>query len=220
MKKTIIRLTESDLHRIVYDSVYHILEQRQDINEGWKNWAMAGALGAATMFGNPQAANAQNPVVDGLRNPKEVVGTKYQELALDPNKPIKYNYDIIKRLISLHLDKKYADYHICPYGIYKTEDGKTFRHSLNMIHIKGKGNEEFRTVSGQIIEALTKLYTTASVPFKVPSSDCWNGLNIDPGRSGKYKIYFLPDHSPLYRKVYQEVLKETGLKDGGTLRFR
>ncbi len=60
MKKTIIRLTESDLHRIVYDSVYHILEQKQDLNEGWKNWAMAGALGAASMFGSPQTANAQD----------------------------------------------------------------------------------------------------------------------------------------------------------------
>lgn len=29
------------------------------VEEGWKNWAMAGALGAASMF-NPQTANAQS----------------------------------------------------------------------------------------------------------------------------------------------------------------
>lgn len=60
MGKAIIRLTEDDLHKIISDSVYQILESRQNVNEGWKNWAMAGALGAATMFGNPQAAKAQN----------------------------------------------------------------------------------------------------------------------------------------------------------------
>ena len=60
MGKTIIRLTESDLHKIVRDSVYQILEQKQTVNEGWKNWAMAGTLGAASMFGNPQTTNAQD----------------------------------------------------------------------------------------------------------------------------------------------------------------
>lgn len=58
--KQVLRLTESDLHNIVRDSVYHILENKQNLDEGWKNWAMAGALGAASMFGNPQTANAQN----------------------------------------------------------------------------------------------------------------------------------------------------------------
>ena len=32
----------------------------ENIDEGWKNWAMAGALGAATMFGSPQNVSAQN----------------------------------------------------------------------------------------------------------------------------------------------------------------
>jgi hypothetical protein len=74
MKKKLVKITESDLHRIVKESVKRILieefpymvsayqdEQldKYNLQEGWKNWAMAGALGAATMF-NPQAANAQN----------------------------------------------------------------------------------------------------------------------------------------------------------------
>lgn len=31
----------------------------ESINEGWKNWAATAALGAATMFGSPNMANAQ-----------------------------------------------------------------------------------------------------------------------------------------------------------------
>ena len=58
--KQIIRLTESDLRNIISDSVYHILKSKQNLDEGWKNWAMAGALGTASIFGNPQTANAQD----------------------------------------------------------------------------------------------------------------------------------------------------------------
>ena len=64
MNKKLIRLTESDLHNIVREAVYRVLEnqQLQDdevINEGWKDKILAGTLGAASMFGNPATANAQ-----------------------------------------------------------------------------------------------------------------------------------------------------------------
>ena len=48
----IIRLTESELNGIIEESV------RMCLDEGWKDWAMAGALGAASMFSSP--ASAQN----------------------------------------------------------------------------------------------------------------------------------------------------------------
>lgn len=57
--KRVIRLTEEDLHNIIKESVNKIIEEK-NINEGWKDWAVAGALGAASLFGNPQTANAQN----------------------------------------------------------------------------------------------------------------------------------------------------------------
>lgn len=65
-KKT-IRLTESELHRIVKESVYIILEQQSMVNEGWlKNAAIGGLMGAATMFSS-QNADAQD-FRRGMRN--------------------------------------------------------------------------------------------------------------------------------------------------------
>lgn len=55
----VIRLTESDLHTMIRECVEECLKEEQ-LNEGWKNWAMAGALGAASMFGGAQNANAQS----------------------------------------------------------------------------------------------------------------------------------------------------------------
>ena len=40
MSKVIYRLTESSLHNIVHDSICKILENKQDVNECWKNWAI------------------------------------------------------------------------------------------------------------------------------------------------------------------------------------
>ena len=57
-RKQVIRLTESDLHNIIRGTVNRILGE--NVDEGWKDWAMAGALGAASIFGNPQTTNAQN----------------------------------------------------------------------------------------------------------------------------------------------------------------
>ena len=74
---------------------------RGTINEGWKNWMMAIVL-AVMSLGHIQQANAQNVVVDALRNPNEVVGTRYDDLTLDPNISIKKNYSRIKSLLSLN----------------------------------------------------------------------------------------------------------------------
>lgn len=74
--KQVIRLTESDLHNIVRDSVYHILEDRQNLDEGWKNKAIAGALGAMTMFGSPNTANAQDDMYFNSNNTTQVKKNK------------------------------------------------------------------------------------------------------------------------------------------------
>ncbi len=90
-----IRLTESDLHRIVKESVYRVLVEQnsnQEINEGWKNWAMAGALGAATMFGGNQTANAQS-------NNGGVQRGTYWELTKGQNKPQQLTKEDIKPIM-------------------------------------------------------------------------------------------------------------------------
>lgn len=89
MEKKIIRLTESDLHKIVYNSVYQILEQKQIVNEGWKNWAMAGALGAASMFSNPQTANAQDDMYFNSNKPQKQL--KQKNTAMNPE--LQYHMD-------------------------------------------------------------------------------------------------------------------------------
>ena len=57
--KQIIRLTESDLHNIVNEAVNIILTEERIDEINWKNLAMTGAIGAASLFGSPQAAQAQ-----------------------------------------------------------------------------------------------------------------------------------------------------------------
>lgn len=241
--KQIIRLTESDLHNIVRDSVYRILENKQDINEGWKNWAMAGALGAASMFGNPQTADAQNYVFNSLKDPNEVTGEKFDELLLDANKPIKYNFDLIKQRMSLHREKNYARYIIWCKGRYTNKKGEASKDvSVDMIQIKGTDNERFRTIEGQIIHTLTKLYTQSLDDKFDVSPDEFQGdvggadykevelpvftIRTNYGVSGgiyrkervsKHRIYALSEHSPTWRKIYNKVIEETGLKDGGEL---
>ena len=57
--KQVIRLTEADLHNIVNEAVNIILTEERVDEINWKNLAMTGAIGAASLFGNPQAAQAQ-----------------------------------------------------------------------------------------------------------------------------------------------------------------
>ena len=64
MAKKIIRLTESDLHRIVKESVQKILVEEYVINEGVDegigNWLKGAALGGMLAMSNPQTAQAQD----------------------------------------------------------------------------------------------------------------------------------------------------------------
>ena len=243
MGKTIIRLTESELHKIVYETVYRILEQKQNINEGWKNYAMAGALGAATLFGNPQAANAQNYVFNSIKDPNEVTGQKIDKLLLDANKPIRYNYDLIKQRMSLHREKNYAEYTIWCKGHYTNKKGKASNDvDVYMINIKGKDNERYFTIEGQIIRALTTLYAQSlDEPFDVSPDEfqrCVGGadygtysvpvytINTNSGISGgvyrkgrgpSHLVFGLSEYSPTWLKIYNKVIEETGLKDGGEM---
>jgi len=54
--KKIIRLTETDLHKMVNDCVKTILKENYN-TENFKGLMAAGALGAMSMFGSPQIAN-------------------------------------------------------------------------------------------------------------------------------------------------------------------
>lgn len=242
MGQEIIRITESDLHNIVRESVYQILEQKQSVNEGWKNWAMAGALGAASMFSNPQTANAQNYVFNSLKTPGEAVGEKIDELLLDANKPIKYNYELIKHRLSQHRENKYAKYTIWVKGSYTNKKKQRCNDvSVSMITIKGKDAERYRTIDGQIIHTLTNLYAKSlDEEFKLPNEEFQSCEGADYRltnvpvatvssnsgvRGGVYRrervpqhlVYSLSEYSPTWKKIYNKVIEETGLKDGGTM---
>ena len=43
MKKQVIRLTESDLHKIIEESVYQVLNENDNLNEGFKDNLKKGA---------------------------------------------------------------------------------------------------------------------------------------------------------------------------------
>ena len=55
-----------------------------------------------------------NAVMDEIiSSEKEPVGQKFDDLVLYPNKSIKENYELIKKRMSLHRERNYAEYIIC-----------------------------------------------------------------------------------------------------------
>ena len=182
---------------------------------------------------------AQNSVVDKFTDATQPRGSEFRDIVLYPNKSIKENYAKIQSLMDLHEERKYAEYTIVVQGYYTSKKGKYLDEFVESIHIKGEDNERFYTVSGQIIRALTKLYAQSlDEPFNCNSSDYFylavneRKYKRPSGREYKNKngefvkeyitvtdykneLYMLHSTSSLYKKIYQEVIKETGLTDGG-----
>lgn len=184
---------------------------RGTINEGWKNWMIAIVL-VVMSLGHIQQINAQNVVVDALRNPNEVVGTRYDNLTLDPNKSIKENYAKIDSLMSLHRENNYAQYFIMVEGHYTYPYGKYIFHNfhIGMIFVKDKDNEEYGSVSQQIVNILTGLYSY-SLGKKFPVQDELSECHIVTEVDCTF-FYCLSSFSPLHDKIYDKVVEETGLK--------
>lgn len=183
---------------------------------------------------------AQNSVVDKFTDATQPRGSKHAHIVLYPNKSIKENYAKIQSLMDLHEERKYAEYTIVVQGYYTSKKGKYLDDCMYFINIKGKDNERFYTVSGQIIRALVELYAQSlDVPFNCDRSDYFihyvneRKYKRPSGREYKNKngeivkeyitvtdsqnnLYHLYSTSSLYKKIYQEVINETGLKDGGS----
>lgn len=177
---------------------------RGTINEGWKNWMMAIVL-AVMSLGHIQQANAQNVVVDALRNPNEVVGTRYDDLTLDPNKSIKENYAKIDSLMSLHREKNYAQYFIMVEGHYTYGKYKFHNFHIGMIFVKDKDNEEYDSVNQQIVNILTGLYSY-SLGKKFPVQDELSECHIVTEVDCEF-FYSLSSMSPLHDKIYDKVVE-------------
>lgn len=105
MAKKIIRLTESDLHRIVKESVQKILVEEYVINEGVDegigNWLKGAALGGMMAMSNPQAAQAQNhqyqenPYVNGVEQVNHPYSQKY-DISYDNEESKSLIYDLLR----------------------------------------------------------------------------------------------------------------------------
>ena len=184
--------------------------------------------------------NAQNSVVDGFKS-NEPSGEKYDHLLLDPNKSIKENYAKIDSLMSLHKEKNFAKYTIMIEGHYTNKWGDFYDFHIGMIQVKGKDNEYYRTISGQIIEALTNLYSRSlDTRFDVEYGEYHTlsvnkkRIKVETGRTfkrsdgkvtkeyveekiGGNTLYCLYSTSSLYKKIYNKVVTETNLQDGGSL---
>ena len=144
----------------------------------------------------------QNSVVDKFTD------SKHAHIVLYPNESIKENYAKIQSLMELHEERKYAEYTIVVQGYYTSEKGKYLDENVGHIHIKGEDNERFYTVSKEIIEALTQIYARSlDEPFNCKSSDYFSSQVTDY----KNVLYRLKITSSLYKKIYHEVIKETGL---------
>ena len=183
-------------------------------------------------------ANAQNSVVDDFAT-NEPTEKKYDHLVLDPQKSIKENYEVIKNLMSLHKEKDYAEYIIMIEGHYVNKYNSAYNWPVGMIEVKGKNNEYYQTISGQIIEALTELYShSLDEPFKVEFGEYHvmqvnqKDIKVATGRTFKHqngsvtkeyvtskglgnRFYCLYSTSQLYKKIYKKVMAETNLSDEG-----
>ena len=183
------------------------------------------------------SANAQNSVVDEFTT-NEPTKTGYDHLMLNPQRSIKENYAKIDSLMSLHKENGYAKYYIMIHGDYGIGSWV-----IGMITIKVKDYERIRPIKKDIIEALVNLYThSIGKKFNIPSDE-YSSILInqttrkkETGRtfksqngiitkeyvevldefSGDY-LYWVHQSSPLYKKIYNKVIEETGLKDGGRL---
>ena len=184
------------------------------------------------------SVNAQNGVVDDLAT-NEPSGKKFDRLLLDPNKSIKENYAKIDSLMSLHKEKNFAEYTIMIEGHYTNKHNESYDFYSGMIQVKGKNNERYRTISGQIIYALAQLYSySLDEPFKVEFGEYHTmqvnqkNIKVATGRTFKHEngsvtkeyvtrkglgntLYCLYSTSPLYKKIYNKVMAETGLTDEG-----
>jgi hypothetical protein len=168
--KQVIRLTESDLHRIVKESVNRILNEER-VDEGWKDWAMAGALGAASMFGNPQTAYANNPQPQVQTIQQQKNNSMYQ--LSDNTKPkadkffmerygnTKYDYNSDPRC---QKEVKYL-VSICDKDFKHPSTGESLRNLLGRMRLDD-GSEVSREILNHIlfINPKTGKYITADNP--------------------------------------------------------
>ena len=186
------------------------------------------------------SANAQNIVVDAFKTDKPFKSL-YDHLILDPTKSIGENYAKIDSLMSLHKEKNLAEYTIMVGGHYTSIRGNYTDECVGMIEVKGEDNEYYRTISSQIINALTELYSKSlDICFSVKCGEYYilsvnkKRIKVETGRTFKRSdgkitkeyvekeidcntLYCLYPSSPLYKKIYNKVIEETGLKDGGRL---
>lgn len=172
---------------------------RGTINEGWKNWMIAIVL-VVMSLGHIQQANAQNIVVDALRNPNEVVGTRYDNLTLDPNKSIKENWIKIDDFLHVHSENIYTDF-IVVRGHYVGNHNNSYDFPIGRIRVKD--NEVNRSAKKQIIDILTKLYShSLDRKFQVSYKKY---VSVKVGNS---YFYSLLSSSLLYKKIHYKVAEE------------
>ena len=185
-------------------------------------------------------ANAQNSVVDAFKTDKPFKSL-YDHLILDPTKSIGENYAKIDSLMSLHKEKNLAKYTIMVDGYYTGVGGNYTDKYVGMIQVKGEDNEYYRTISSQIINALTELYSQSlDIRFSVEYGEYRTlsvnkkRIKVETGRTfkrsdgkitkeyvekeiGGNTLYRLYSSSPLYKKIYNKVIEETGLKDDNVI---
>ena len=168
-------------------------------------------------------------------------GSQIDKLLLDPSKSIKENYNVIRNFINQNKNNNYIEYTILVDGHYVNKKNEFYDWHIGEIKLKGKDNEFYRTIDGSIIHTLTNLYSHAlDEKFDVSANECdgrrvnEKTVSVPSGRYIKHSngtvskeyvrktitqntLYSLSEFSSLYKQIYNKVIQETGLKDGGSL---
>jgi hypothetical protein len=204
MAKKIIRLTESDLHRIVKESVQKILVEEYIINEGVDegigNWIKGATLGGMMALSSPMQGNAQTQNYNPQQNDTVQVDNT-------SNFSKETNRELANRIARNMKSAGMSDKDI------NTEINSMSNFNVAWRNSRGEQNTQIK----KYLSSINPTHSTENIHVSRGSGNSelnqlFNGMNKSTAM--KYKAFILPDEVYVVMPVnytLQDVQAELGL---------